>query len=122
MFDFHKKRPRKLPAWQAYSKIYYESKLKPIVQEQWNKKFLKDNPHHGSKRIPAVELKFRNAAIQVLFEAESTEVKEEVKRWQEVSDDIGDVDGETEAQERERKQRAVDRQRFAHQYWCWNSN
>ena len=81
LLDLRAKRHRKLSLLQAYSKLYYDSKVKLIVEERWKEEhvdYMRKNPNlTASARIPP--LKFRNEVTQEMLDDESAEVKREVE-------------------------------------------
>lgn len=81
LLDLRAKRHRKLSLLQAYSKLYYDSKVKSIVEERWKEEhvdYMRKNPNlTASARIPP--LKFRNEVTQEMLDDESAEVKREVE-------------------------------------------
>ena len=104
---------RKLPRYQAYSRIYYEKKLKVIVDALWKRRIDK----YPDLKTKGEALKHRNAVIKELFEDETDEVKAEVDRKREEGDfseheDINFNDaGTVDAVERRRRNRAFGVQR-----------
>jgi hypothetical protein len=66
-----------LPAWQAYQKLYYNEKLKPIVEAEWEQHVAR-NPGLAEKK--GVPLAWCNNLIRGLLGAETDEVKVEVDR------------------------------------------
>jgi hypothetical protein len=67
---------RILQPFQAYSQLYYESKLKPIIDEKY-KVHLETVPFDKQKTAFA----FRAAETKELLEAETEEVKREVEEY-----------------------------------------
>jgi hypothetical protein len=69
---------RRLAApWQAYQNLFYESKLKALVETAWEE-YLSTRPE-GSKPEKS-QFTVKNELIQNLYAEESEEVKEEVER------------------------------------------
>ena len=106
------KRPtRKLAPHQAYSRLYYKTKVKPIVRASWEKHLAR----HPNKNTKADSLNHRNAVIKAVFEAETDEVKVEVEKRREMGDfseyeDIdsdGDGDDDADDVERQRRRKAL---------------
>lgn len=64
--------------WQAYQKLYYESRIKPVVEWEWAA-YKANNP--DIRRLERIQ--HLNKITRRLFEAESDEVKAEVEihRW-----------------------------------------
>ncbi|KAI0057481.1 hypothetical protein BV25DRAFT_1920077 [Artomyces pyxidatus] len=79
------KPPHKLHPYQAYQTLYWQSKLKPIVDAAWVEHVLA-HPEHAKSG----GLAFRNERCKALFAEESTEVREEVMRYCETDDDDDD--------------------------------
>jgi hypothetical protein len=92
-------KPRKLSAPNAYSKLYFQTKVKPVVEVRWNKEYLKNNPQHQpGDKIPRWEIPFQNAILHELWHAESEEVKNEVRSKFGLNEDESD-DGSDEPDE-----------------------
>ena len=70
---------KKLSFVQAYTKLYYQSKLKPIVDEAW-KQHIAENPGEVGR---GDRLKHRNKLIGELFHDEAKEVKQRVEQCRE---------------------------------------
>jgi hypothetical protein len=82
LLDLQRKKTRRLPIWQAYSRLYYESKLKEVVEFMWRMKYLKENPDADEdSEPPTMPIPWRNETIAILLEDESAEVKEECKTY-----------------------------------------
>jgi hypothetical protein len=119
-FEFVPKKSWKLPLYQVYSKLYYESKLKEVIEERWIEKYLHENPLHCGK-TPAPSMDFRNVETKALLEEESEEVKEEVRKRRDaldfsagLDDDKAKGDEAMSPEQRERERKAVEFQRYAH--------
>ena len=69
---------RKLAAIQAYSKLYYTSKLKPIVDKAWEEYVAQNPDQNGGK---GEQLRQRNMLLAKLLHAETKEIKEKVERY-----------------------------------------
>jgi len=67
---------RVLQPFQAYSQLYYEPKLKSIIDERYEK-HLKAVPIPKQKSVFA----FRAAETKALYDAETDEVKQEVEEY-----------------------------------------
>lgn len=68
--------PKLVQPWQAYQNKFYDAKLKPKVEEAWNR-YLSEVPE-GQK--PAKTLfEVRNRVVRELYENETDEVKQEVE-------------------------------------------
>ncbi|KAN0107118.1 hypothetical protein V8E52_010478 [Russula decolorans] len=105
-----KRQTRKLSSAQAYSRIYYEKMLKPLVEAEWTR-HIASNP--GIERKPGEFLRHRNIVIREIYNAETDEVKAEVEKRHEdglFSEDedfeLDDNDG-IDAVERQRHTKAV---------------
>jgi hypothetical protein len=109
------KKSRKLHITQAYSRLYYEDKLKAIINEHWLT-HLKSHPEDASKK--GSTLAFRNKIVKELYDAEPAEVKAEVKKrrdegFSDGDDEDGDDDANVDKVEQKRKAKAVSFQRYA---------
>jgi hypothetical protein len=99
------KKSRKMQATQAYSLLYYESKLKGVVAERWSAHKVPD----GDKKAVKPPLWFCNKITKELFEIETDAVKEEVERYREdgfAEDDIEASDEEIDEEESKRRAKA----------------
>jgi len=97
---------------QAYSKLFYESKLKDVVMERWKEEYLSLNPKHDSRNpIPHPELKFRNQVTLDLFEEEPDDVKAQVEAERERSGQEESTDEDLEPEEQRRIKTAKQYQR-----------
>src|SRR5260370_23124396 len=72
-----KRAKRKIAPPQAYSWLYYNKKLKAIVDARWEQ-YIAENP--SMKGVRGQVLKFRNAVIKELYNLETDKVKAEVER------------------------------------------
>lgn len=85
LFDWGPKKAKKMPLVQVYSKMFYETRLKDIIQESWNQEYLATHPMLSESdkcRIPVPSLKFRNKMTKTLFAEEPRAVQLEVERKQ----------------------------------------
>ena len=85
--NLFKRQKRKLSPKQAYSCLYYDKKLKPIVNESW-KQHIAEHPDQEGNRGDF--LLHYNRVIKALYAAETDDVKAEVERRNEegsLSDD-----------------------------------
>ncbi|KDQ26070.1 hypothetical protein PLEOSDRAFT_1085350 [Pleurotus ostreatus PC15] len=110
VLDLRGTKKKRLAAWQAYSRLYYDTVLKPLVEEQW-----REDPAYDPT-IREVPFKFRNRAVCNLWRIEQDErVKEEVAAYikeeyqrggnMEEEDDLdGDDDGDVDPAELSRRQ------------------
>jgi hypothetical protein len=62
--------------WQAYQNKYYDSKLRPIVEEAWEE-YLSEFPEGEKPKKTLFE--FRNQLVQKLYEDETDDIKQEVE-------------------------------------------
>jgi hypothetical protein len=90
---------RVLQPYQAYSHLYYESKLKTIIEERY-KEHLEVVPTKDQQSA----FVFRTAETKALFDAETDEVKQEVeeyrqKKVEDVAIKIEDLIEDTDAQD-----------------------
>jgi len=103
VLDFNGKKQKLLPDWQAYSHLFYDTKIKDVVMEEWpaerasllerkaNGEDIKDAP----KEAP---LWFRNKIVRAEFFIETDEVKKEVEDYRQslfgniVVDDSADAE------------------------------
>jgi len=86
------KKSTRLPVlWQAYSTLYYQSKLKPLVDDAYNKYLdglKKDNivsDDKGNEPVKSCKsrLEFQNEIAKAKFEKATDEVKVEVAQYRE---------------------------------------
>ena len=114
-----KRTTRKLSSLQAYTRLYYDKKLKAIVNAKWEQ-HIAENPDLERKKGEA--LRHRNATIKEIFDTETDSVKAEVEKRREegsFSEDEaiegdGDDDEDVDAIERQRRTKAHDFQRKAY--------
>jgi hypothetical protein len=100
LLAFGSKKPKKLPAFQVYSKLYYDEKIKDILMERWrNERHLEDE-YDTENPAARPTIKFQNKVTRELYDAESQEVKENVEkhrsRERESSSDEEEGEGERE--------------------------
>ncbi|SRR5260221_2484509 len=97
---------RKLSSTQAYTKLYYSSKLKPIVDKAWEQ-HAAENP--GKSREKGERLRHQNKLLAELLHAETEEVKQKVEHCREEgiasSDDGPESEGAVESTSVKEKQR-----------------
>ncbi|KAF7440213.1 hypothetical protein PC9H_000557 [Pleurotus ostreatus] len=110
VLDLRGTKKKRLAAWQAYSRLYYDTVLKPLVEEQW-----REDPAYDPT-IREVPFEFCNRAVCNLWRIEQDErVKEEVAAYikeeyqrggdMEEEDDLdGDDDGDVDPAELSRRQ------------------
>lgn len=70
------KRRQKLQLTQAYSELYYKSKWKVVIEDEWKAK-LEAEPELEKKAA----LAYRNMRMKQFFEDESADVKAEVEHY-----------------------------------------
>jgi hypothetical protein len=111
ILDLSNKKAKKLPLWQAYSKRFYEEKLKEAVQAHWNAKHKTENPDHDEETpIAPSPLQFQNEVIRAMYEEESDEVKKEIESyWDKLGiEDMEAIDNEgVDHEENKRRKIAV---------------
>ncbi|KAJ8457733.1 hypothetical protein ONZ45_g18196 [Pleurotus djamor] len=72
VLNLRPKKLRRLSARQAYSNLYYKTKISPVVDKEW-----REQENYVADSVPPID--FINKITARLWEAESTEVVEEVK-------------------------------------------
>lgn len=82
--------------WQAYQNLYYEDKLKPLVEDAWQA-YLTSVPE-GSKPEKS-RFAAKNELIQDLYAKETDDVKEEVEKHRQKMK-LGEVDLDKEGRSR----------------------
>jgi hypothetical protein len=100
ILNLDRKKRKKLQLWQAYSRLYYDDKVKASVESLWpgRRAILLEGIVAGDnvKEPPAAApLWFRTEVTKAMFEEESDEVKDKVKRHrndEEGQDDDDDDD------------------------------
>lgn len=92
---------RMLPDYLAYQRLYYETKLKAIVDEDYER--IMDDPSIVNKPKAVAH---RNALVQQLLKNESKEVKDEVEKYRNAAPqtdyDIYVLDDENDLDEKEK--------------------
>lgn len=68
--------PKLVQSWQAYQNKYYDSTLRPKVEEAW-KQYLSEIPE--GQKSPKTLFEFRNQLVQKFYEDETDDVKREVE-------------------------------------------
>jgi hypothetical protein len=86
LLDLCPKKTKTLPDWQAYSRLYYDKKLKEVVEEEWpaEREEILARKEEGGKDVKAPEaapLWFRNKIAIRLFKDETSEVKEIIEKY-----------------------------------------
>jgi hypothetical protein len=121
--DLLKRQTRKLAPVQAYSRLYYDKKLKAITDARWEQ-YITEKPEMQVKK--GERLRHRNEVIKELLAAETDEVKAEVEQRREEgidSDDERDVESEDDGEdispeEKQRRAKALSFQRQASVLIC----
>ena len=105
---------RKLSGANAYSKLYFAERVKPVVERRWREEYLKNNPGHGNLKLPRWKITFQNEILHEVWNAEPEEVKTEVRRKFGLDGDDSDVADEEneEAPQDERVARATEYQTY----------
>ena len=117
---------RKLSSTHAYTKLYYSSKLKPIVDEAW-KQHVAENP--GKVGVRGERLRHQNKLLAELLSNETEEVKQKVEQCREEGiasdsdtpepDDAGES---TSAKEKQRRAKAYALQKYVLSLACSNAS
>lgn len=117
-----KKKGKRLQPTQAYSRLYYEEKLKEIIAQRWAGHVAMQEDGDAKSKGPT--LPFRNKVIKELYESESAEVKAEVEKHRDAEsedepdvDDFDDKDIDKEEAQRRAKVTAMQRQVQSNQKW-----
>jgi hypothetical protein len=103
------KKPKKLAAYQAYSHLFFDEKIKNVLEARWlaerhlEKDFEEDNP----KEKPSI--RFQNKVTRELYELETDDVKEEVEEYRKREADKNDTSEEDS--EEGNKQKAIEKQK-----------
>lgn len=95
VLDFRQRKPKRLPASQAYSLLYYDDRVREVFNKRWEEK--KALHQAGILNILPNELVFRNQVTKEMLDAETQAVKDEVEehrnRFEREQDDSNaDVD------------------------------
>jgi hypothetical protein len=98
VLDLNTKPKRQLLDWQIYSTLYYKDKLKDLIQTEWQSKYLEDHPDHDLETaIPTAPMAYRNEKTREYFEAETEEVKKQVKESRKTDQSASGEDQDMEA-------------------------
>jgi hypothetical protein len=109
LLNLRLKKSKKLPDWQAYSRLYYDEKLKHLVEEEWPAEregfLVRKKEGEKVKEAPeAAPLWFRNRIAMRVFKDETREVKEKVEKYiQSRLGDAADVEIDENVDEEEAK-------------------
>ena len=88
---------RKLSAPNAYSKLYFKKKVKPVVEQRWREKYLKEHPEHKpTDKFPRWPILFQNKILHEFWNAEPKELQDSVRK--EFGLDSDESEGEEEAE------------------------
>ena len=88
VLDLTKRKLKKLQPTQAYSRLYYDKKIKSEIAETWAAHLVTTkNPEDKLKKGPG--LRFRNDVIKKMWGKESAAVKQEVERYREENPNEG---------------------------------
>ena len=63
ILDLRGKRHRKLADWQAYSRLYYNDRIKDVVDREWEAKtkaFMESRAEGDESAVPVLTMAFRN--------------------------------------------------------------
>jgi hypothetical protein len=107
------KKTKMLPDWQAYSVLYYETKVMATANEQWpaeREKLLerRANGEKMEKPPAAAPLWFRNKLVMAAFQTETQEVKDEVENFRKsLPEDFLVNKNVTDPEERKRLAKAI---------------
>lgn len=104
------KKRQKLQPVQAYSALYYKTKWKAVIQDEWNKK-LKIDP----TLTKSDALAYRNSRMKDNFDEESKEVKAEVEHYRNADPEVESylLEGEDALDEKEQSRLIAARERQA---------
>jgi hypothetical protein len=93
LIDLKVKPKKKLPAYQAYQKLY-ESKIKAVVKDEWPDEWKSSEDYAEGKALPPPSIKFQNTIALRLLDEESQQVKDKVEKYCTDRGDGGDIDEE----------------------------
>lgn len=77
--DLQTKKKKTLPDFQAYSRLYYNDRVKAVFERRWEEE--KERVRSGEQESMPSIVKFRNKITQELLAAESDEVKAAVETY-----------------------------------------
>jgi hypothetical protein len=115
LLDLSAKKPKMMIDWQAYSILYYESKVMDTANEQWpaeREKLLERRANGEKLKEPpeAAPLWFRNKLTRIAFRTETQEVKDEIDKYRKslLGDFVVDEDeGDGDLEEKKRSAKAI---------------
>ena len=85
-----------MPAYQMYSYLYYEEKIKDVLKECWLSERHLEDGYDPEKPLDRLTISFQNKIMKELYDAESDDVKEEVEKHRN-----GEVEEDSEGDEEE---------------------
>jgi hypothetical protein len=89
------KAKKQMPQWQIYSALYYKAKLKDLIHAKWETHYRELHPDYDTtKNVPKITISFVNERVREYFEAETAEVKEEIRLKAEAEQEDVLLDGE----------------------------
>jgi hypothetical protein len=93
-----------MPAYQTYSRLYFDEKIKDVLIDRWADECRNQADYDPDQPVTKPAISFQNKITRELYDAESVEVKEEVekqrqKAFEEDSEDEGD-EGDEDAKQR----------------------
>ena len=89
-------KPEVLHEWQVYYQLTYESQWKVIIEKEWETykaKLIGENP---KVNLRTAHFNFANAFIREKYQAETEEVKDEVRKHREKDEKEGNVNSEAQ--------------------------
>ena len=86
VLDLGGRKRKMLPDWQAYSRLYYDDRIKATVDREWQEEIRKQNENEGDGTTQnllskVANVRFRAVITQRLFANESPEIKENVEKY-----------------------------------------
>jgi hypothetical protein len=111
---------RKLSGANAYSKLFFKTKVKPVVEEKWKAHYLAKNPGQPTGKIPRWPIPFQNKILHDLWKAEPEDVRADVRRQfgldeaedSEEEEAVSEGEDPEQQAERRRSQRAREYQKY----------
>jgi hypothetical protein len=78
----------------AYSKLYFKTKIKPVLQERWRNEYLAKHPEGlpATGKLPRWPIRLQNKVLHELWKEEPNKVKDEV--WERFGLNRNDSDSE----------------------------
>jgi hypothetical protein len=92
LLNLQERKSKKLQVIQAYSKLYYETRVKAVATERWVNRLSKLTAKEKEKLPENPPLAFRNAVAKELYETESDDVKAAVEEFRNDPDANGNAD------------------------------